>query len=129
MALTSRQERLYTDQVTIYRFTENLTSGVPGAYTWTAIGTAVYCYLQTGQSVKSAAGGFVLDEQDNLFSLDIGHFEADEDLQTGDVIYVTAGPETGRYFNVRGDNQIRNRHANKLSIRMSRLDAAPEGIA
>lgn len=128
MTLSFRQQKLYTDQVTVYRRTENRSgAGKPQAHTWTAAATAVPCYIQTGESVKAPVV-FISSEQDNLFTYDILHFEATADIRTGDILKVTAGVQAGDYFHVRGDEKRRSRHANKRSYRCSREPTPPAGV-
>lgn len=128
MALSPTQLDLYTDTVTIYRATENRAgSGKPGALTWTAEASAVPCYIQTGESVKAPII-FINSEQDNLFTYDIFHFEASVDIQAGDILKVTGGAQAGDYYHVRGDQKIRSRLANKLSVRCSREPDPPHGV-
>lgn len=128
MALSARQTRLYTDTATVYRATENRAgTGKPGTKTWAAVHTALPCYLQTGESVKAPVI-FINSEQDNLFTYDILHVEAGKDIRANDIVKITAGAQSGDYYHVRGDDKIRSRRANKLSLRVSREPTPPAGV-
>lgn len=128
MSLSTRQVKLYTDTATVYRATENRAgTGKPGARTWTAVYTALPCYLQTGESVKAPIV-FINSEQDNLFTYDILHVEAGTVIKAGDIVKMTGGAQTGDYYHVRGDDKIRARRANKLSLRVSREPTPPAGV-
>lgn len=129
MALTARQVALYTTTVSIWRktITINPTTGKPSEPTW-AETAGVKCYIQTGQSQHMPNGEAVLGESDNMFTFDDIHFEASVDIQSGDVLEVTAGNNTGDYWQVRGNAQVRNLFANKLKVLASRLLEAPDGL-
>lgn len=104
----------------IWREAETLNAdGTRAAPTWSRIATAVPCRFQTGESVK-APQGFIRTEEDNLFTLDLIHFNSDVSVGEGDVLVQTTGDEPGNYWTVRGDPQIRNLLAGKLSVRASR---------
>jgi hypothetical protein len=119
---------LYPHRCTIYRSQENLAaSGKSLPDTLLSTTANVECYFQTGESVKGP-NGFVLGEQDNLFTLDILHFPDTVDVQVGDVITQTTGPETGRYWLARGDDQVRSQFAQKLRVRASRLGSPPDWV-
>lgn len=121
--------QLYPHRCTIYRPQENLDpdSGEALPDTLGSTTANVQCYFQTGESVKGP-NGFVLGEQDNLFTLDLLHFPDTVDIQVGDVLLQTTGPETGRYWQARGDDQVRSQFAQKLRVRASRQPAKPGWI-
>lgn len=122
--------------MTIWRGTENraAATGKPGALTWATNATGVKCYLQIGESVKDAHG-FVLDEADNLFTIDQLHCEDTVSVLEKDVVKLTASTPNsslvGQFWVVRGDQKIRNRRANKQSVRVSRLATTqvPNGVS
>jgi hypothetical protein len=70
----------------------------------------------------------VLDEEDNMFTLDIVHFASGTDVNVGDVLLQTTGPDAMEYWEVRGDVKNRTQFAGKLSIRAARLPVAPEWV-
>lgn len=120
---------LYPHACTIYRKTENLNviTGVFEDFDGAVLASAVACYFQTGESVKGP-NEFITDEEDNLFTLDIIHFADTVDVSTGDVLKQTTGPDAGRYYEVRGDAKMRTQFAQKLTVRGSRIPAAPDWV-
>ena len=98
---------------------DNEDDGTRSVPVWGRVATSVRCRFQTGESVKSAHAGIV-GEDDNLFTLDLIHFEVTADLQNGDVLRQTTGPDAGDYWIVRGDLKKQNVLLPKLSVRASR---------
>lgn len=130
MALTWRQLRLYVHRVTVWRATEpvDATTGKPGATTWAVTSTAVPCYLELRQSLHAPAD-FLLAESENMDTTDLCHMEYTVSVDSGDVLKVTTGPETGSFYRVRGNPKIKSLFANKLSIQVTRMEAAPSGVS
>lgn len=120
---------LYPHRCTIYRKTESLSATTGEFEGWTGVTASsdVTCYFQTGESVK-APEGFVLDEQDNLFTLDIVHFPSGTDVRTGDILKQTTGPDSNELWEVRGDAKNRTQFASKLTIRAARVPVAPSWV-
>jgi hypothetical protein len=111
----------------VWRETEGLNAdGTRDTPTWARIADGVACRFQTGQSAKGPAGGFIVAESDQLDTLDQIHFELTADLQNGDVLVQTTGPDAGEYWTVRGDPKKQNTLIPKLSVRASRaMDVSP----
>lgn len=119
---------LYPHRCSIYRPSVTIAgSGKVGSPTLGSTQTGVPCYFQTGESTKSPEG-FVLGEQDNLFTLDLIHFADTADIQTGDVIKQTTGPQAGEFWESRGDEKIRSQFAQKLTIRATRKPTKPAWV-
>lgn len=118
----------YPHRCTIWRKNEALDAQGRPTYTWAAASTGVLCRFQTGESVK-APEGFVYDEQDNLFTLDLIHMPSSTSVRTGDVLKQTTGPDSGNFWEVRGDPQKRTQFADKLTVRASREPVAPDGVS
>jgi len=121
---------LYPHRVDIWRRDEENqadgerdTSTVP-----TRRATNAACYFQTGESVKGPQG-FIVDESDNLFTLDIVRFPDTADLEAGDVLVQTTGPDAGHFWEVRGDPQKRAQFGQFLTVRASRTPAVHPTIA
>lgn len=129
MALTQRQQRLYAHRIDIWRKTEVIgLDGKIGQPTWAKNAASVACYAETGQS-QQGLDGPILDENDNLFTFDKFHAESSINIQVGDVIKMVSGPEAGKFWTVRGNEQHRTRRANKLMILCSREPLPPVGVA
>ena len=119
---------LYPHRCSIYRSVETLdATGKPGAPGLAYVASDVLCYFQTGESVKTNAG-FVLSEQDNLFTLDILRFPDTVTVTQGDVIKQTTGPEAGVYWLCRGDDKIRSQFGQYLLVRATRIPRKPEWV-
>lgn len=128
MALSPRQVALYGHVVNIWRQTETFSAdGKPGALTWTLQASGVSCYADLGKS-QMGPNGVLMVENDNLFTFDAFHFEDTVDVQVGDVLKITTGPELG-FWTCRGNPQPKSRRANKLSILASRTPQAPYGVS
>jgi hypothetical protein len=129
MALTPRQSALYGHTVNIWRETESFgADGKPGAMAWAQQTTNTPCYADIGKSQQGPNGVLVV-ENDNLFTFDEFHFEQTITLKIGDTLKMTAGPEVGGFWTVRGDAQIKNRRANMLKVLCSRCPTAPNGVS
>lgn len=123
-----RQTKLYTHQVTVYRETRaRAADKTPIPSTGSIVDTGVLCYLETGKSAQTPAD-YVLDENDNSLTYDTLHAYADAPVLAGDVLQVTAGPYSGKFYTVRGEPQIRTFHANKLMADCSRLTDPPKWV-
>lgn len=130
MALSPRQLALYVNTVDIWRpsVTVNAVDGTPGARAWTKIASAVQCYFEFTPSQFAEAGG-ILVEEDNIFTLDVVHFEASTDVKAADVLKITAGPGSVGFWVLWGNAEYKARLANKLSIRGKKLEKAPTGVS
>lgn len=93
------------------------------------VAKVVPCYCDFNKSFQTPDGGLGFVESDNQFTIDTFHAEASVDVQTGDVIRMTAGPEAGKFWAVRGNPTIKSLLANKLSFLGSRDPNAPNGVS
>lgn len=121
---------LYPHAVTVWRYTEsiNATTGKIGAKTWATVATGVACVFQTAQS-SHGNEGFLRDEGDNMFSLDKVRMVNGQDVQSGDVLKQTTGPEAGGFWEVRGEPEIHSQFGQYQQILCSRLPKAPNGVS
>lgn len=127
--LSPRQTALYQHTVNIWRYAETFGGdGKPGALAWTLQASAVPCYCNLGKS-QQGPEGVLLVEKDNLFTYDEFAFEDTVDVQIGDILKMTAGPEPGKFWVSKGNAQTKNRRANKLSVLCARLPKAPNGVS
>ncbi len=93
------------------------------------VAKVVFCYCDFNKSFQAPDGGLGLVESDNQFTIDTFHMEASMDVQAGDVIRMTAGPEAGKFWAVRGNPTIKSLMANKLSVLGSRDPNPPNGVS
>lgn len=121
---------LYPHRVTIWRYTESITAltGKIGAKTWATVATAVPCVFETAQSSHGNTG-FIRDEGDNMFTLDKIRMAYTVDVQAGDVLKQTTGPESGGFWEVRGNPEQHSQFGQYLQILGSRLPKAPNGVS
>lgn len=127
MALSLRQALLYTDRIDVYRWDETITDGkASGA--WELELTDVPCHFTPATSQFDLIGG-LLDEGDNVFTLDILHVASDVALRPADVVQVVFGnaARLNLYWRLRGDIQGHTRHA-RTGLWLCSKTPAPEGI-
>lgn len=134
--LSGPQAALYTHQMKVYRATPTLSvagkltgkTGAQVASLWeNATSNIMPCYFQPGQSFHGPQAG-VLAEQENMLTTDTVHVHSDEDLQSGDVLLQTTGPDSGKYFEVRGQPQKRTLLAFKQAAPVTRLEKKPAWV-
>ena len=108
---TYRQQQFYVHRIDVWRSTEVINStDDPGRVEKPAgakVLSSVPCMWQTGQSQQGSGEGYLVDEDDNLFTLDRLRTEANIDIRVGDAIYQSAGPDAGSWFIARGNPQVR----------------------
>lgn len=116
---------LYPHACTIYRFAESrAASGKPNAHTLSTTQTGIACHFQTGQSTSDVHGA-LLDEMDNMFTLDKVRFDYATTVDIGDVLKQTTGPEAGVYWMVKGNQQVRSQFGDYITVFAVRLTNRP----
>lgn len=121
---------LYPNAVTIWRYTEtiNATTGKLSAKTWATVATGVACVFQGAQSSHGNTG-FVRDEGDNMFTLDKVRMVNGQDVQSGDVLKQTTGPDSGGFWEVRGEPEMHSQFGQYQQILCGRLPKPPTGVS
>jgi hypothetical protein len=121
---------LYPHRCTIYRpvDTINGTTGKIGAKTYTTVATGVLCEFQSGQS-NHGATEWLVDEGDNMYTLDPVSFKLTADVQSGDILRQTTGPEVGGFWRVGGNAQIKEQFGQFLQVPARRLPKAAQGLS
>lgn len=130
---TERQVEFYQHRFNLWRSTEVINAsddpGKPEKSTGSLVLTDVPGMLQTGQSQQApdGASGMLLDESDNLFTLDKLYMEAGIDVRIGDALFFTVGTEPNTWFTARGNPQVRQR-LNYQIVLCSRSLKAPAWV-
>lgn len=138
MALSARQQILYTHLCTLWRPTHNLTDGTPGDDTYTLVARGIKCFYEYTPNVDDPAeiGGF---KRATIFTTDKIHFDVAQDVQNGDIAFNTSlntdgthGPNYGQVHSILGaPNKLpgsTNRQTNKQMVMAMQEEQVPEGV-
>jgi len=120
MALRRRQVRFYQDRCSIYRRNKN--PGATGEPTFSLLAAGVVCKHFTSPNYDTESGaahGLTLTKEGNIFTADLLHVDAAQDIAAEDFVIVTTGPNTGSkmtWFRVAGEPQTRFGVANRSEV-------------
>lgn len=134
MPLDFRLSRVCQELVTVWRSSETIAGTGKPSITWAVSASGVSCHFNTRPSqfeLQAAAESGVLDEGDNIFTLDKVTFPLDSDVHQGDVLKVTTGQAllSGGFWRIRGELQPRTWAANKQVFIAARLPSTPSGVS
>lgn len=132
--LQDYQQESMLERATIWRWTE--TSGVNGkpGGGWGIVDTAVPVHLNQRPSqfeLQAAQEAGILEEGDNIFTLDKFSFPAAAPVEAGDVVKLTTAHALlqGGFWKVRGDLQARTWMAGKIVFIAARIELPPDGVS
>lgn len=140
MALTKRQEKFYTDTVSIWKKPGD-TGTLPKdgnnvvtnlIYTASATETGVVCMLQTALEANQYRRPLGRTEMDNMWTLDKLFLEVDNDLEDQDYVQLTTEghPLKDQWFIVQGEGRVREiragRKGNYLMVQLKRTNDPPQ---
>lgn len=119
MSLRPRQTYKYEDVCSIYR--KNKSRAANGEITYTLLTSNIPCkhYTQPNYDTPKAGGGLTMTKEGNIFTSDILHLDAVQDIAAEDVVALTASPNTNSkmvWFRVAGEPETRFGVANRSSV-------------
>lgn len=130
--LNWRQSRTFTQTVRVWRYQEAIAADGEPAKAWSIAHAELYGHIYTKPSQFALAGAMIPAEGDNLFTMDLWSFHADEEILESDVIECTGGHSrlVGAYWKLRGEAQLRTWNTNSQTAvyESARLSGPPEGI-
>lgn len=140
MALTERQQKLYEHRCNIWNVTETITSGVPGAETYTLAASNVPCYYEFTPNLSDDVDAIGRIKRMTVFVTDTIHMEITQPCQNGSIIKNVTfdidgsqSPMYGTYHRVEGAAReivtTSRRRPNKASYMAMSIEKPPTGVS
>lgn len=133
MALTSRQTRLYTDTVSVFKPRTPASTALDDNdreslnYPLTPTAATVYCFRQT--AAEFLKGKFIgrVNKEDTQSLMDVIHFDQAQDVDSNYVLKITtpSDPDLDTFFIVMGNAMVKNYRANKKVFWIKRITKPP----